>query len=455
MALIKCPECGKELSDTVKFCPNCGYKLKGINRKFSQISKSTKKRFFVAAVCFVGVIVLIAILNKTLGLSDAENAQVISLNTQIKEVSGESFEGRLQLQLQSDKEKCQRIEAEYSKLNWKQRRKVDNYEIIKERIVAIDNKINSIRKQKIQNVINLINSIGEVDLESKSEIENAKNEYEKLDEEQKSQVTNFSQLGVLENKYNEVCVNETIKRINNIGSVSLENHSKEKIDDAEKLYDSLPQDIKNKVINYKILKKKNTEYNKLQDYKKLLDRVKKEMKDGCLNEAKGLLKRIPSKFKYKGTKVSSLKKQLLAKNAWVALCGRWKTTSGQMRVTQVWDYDGRSEYWYRDFAKGEEVISIKCRLLKGGKVKVVISGSLPVYTSYSSIQAGLEKGSVSLSKTKTMSSMGTIKTDSHTTLTLTSSGITANYYFVNPNEDQYFTYKYKSTMNFRKRIEKY
>lgn len=75
MALIKCPECGKELSDTVKFCPNCGYKLKGINRKFSQISKSTKKRFFVAAVCFVGVIVLIAILNKTLGLSDAENAR--------------------------------------------------------------------------------------------------------------------------------------------------------------------------------------------------------------------------------------------------------------------------------------------------------------------------------------------------------------------------------------------
>lgn len=95
-----------------------------------------------------------------------------------------------------------------------------------------------------------------MDLESKSEIENAKNEYEKLDEEQKSQVTNFSQLGVFENKYNEVCVNETIKRINNIGSVSLENHSKEKIDDAEKLYDSLPQDIKNKVIIIKFLKKR-------------------------------------------------------------------------------------------------------------------------------------------------------------------------------------------------------
>lgn len=28
MALIKCPECGKEISDAAKSCPNCGYPLK-------------------------------------------------------------------------------------------------------------------------------------------------------------------------------------------------------------------------------------------------------------------------------------------------------------------------------------------------------------------------------------------------------------------------------------------
>lgn len=27
MALIKCPECNKEISDTAKRCPNCGYKF--------------------------------------------------------------------------------------------------------------------------------------------------------------------------------------------------------------------------------------------------------------------------------------------------------------------------------------------------------------------------------------------------------------------------------------------
>ena len=28
MALIKCPECKKKISDTVVSCPNCGYELK-------------------------------------------------------------------------------------------------------------------------------------------------------------------------------------------------------------------------------------------------------------------------------------------------------------------------------------------------------------------------------------------------------------------------------------------
>ena len=33
MALIKCPECGKEISDQEDFCPNCGYDLEGKKRR--------------------------------------------------------------------------------------------------------------------------------------------------------------------------------------------------------------------------------------------------------------------------------------------------------------------------------------------------------------------------------------------------------------------------------------
>lgn len=49
MALIKCPECGKEISDTIKKCPNCGYHKK---------AKINKKMFIVG-----GALVLIALIS--------------------------------------------------------------------------------------------------------------------------------------------------------------------------------------------------------------------------------------------------------------------------------------------------------------------------------------------------------------------------------------------------------
>jgi ribosomal protein L37E len=33
MALIKCPECGKEVSDTAKTCTNCGFAKLGFIKK--------------------------------------------------------------------------------------------------------------------------------------------------------------------------------------------------------------------------------------------------------------------------------------------------------------------------------------------------------------------------------------------------------------------------------------
>ena len=37
MALIKCPECGKEISDKAKACPECGYKMNKSKKKFIPI----------------------------------------------------------------------------------------------------------------------------------------------------------------------------------------------------------------------------------------------------------------------------------------------------------------------------------------------------------------------------------------------------------------------------------
>lgn len=47
MALIKCKECGKEMSDTIKKCPNCGYKEK---------KKISKKTLIIIVVLLVAII---------------------------------------------------------------------------------------------------------------------------------------------------------------------------------------------------------------------------------------------------------------------------------------------------------------------------------------------------------------------------------------------------------------
>lgn len=58
MALIKCPECNKEISDTIKKCPHCGYKLAKKKGKKENVYKSlfVIVVILMVAVCTGGVV---------------------------------------------------------------------------------------------------------------------------------------------------------------------------------------------------------------------------------------------------------------------------------------------------------------------------------------------------------------------------------------------------------------
>lgn len=64
MALINCPECNKEISDSVKICPGCGYKLKRkkVKKEPKFIKTKKQKKIFITIL-----IVLIAALLATGG----------------------------------------------------------------------------------------------------------------------------------------------------------------------------------------------------------------------------------------------------------------------------------------------------------------------------------------------------------------------------------------------------
>jgi hypothetical protein len=57
MALIKCPECGQEISDTVKNCPHCGYKIKELD----------KRKILTLGIAILFVVVIIFMVKKLSG----------------------------------------------------------------------------------------------------------------------------------------------------------------------------------------------------------------------------------------------------------------------------------------------------------------------------------------------------------------------------------------------------
>lgn len=56
MALVKCPECGKEVSDKASACPNCGYRISH-PEKMSTIIKYAK----IGMICLLAVLAIIVL----------------------------------------------------------------------------------------------------------------------------------------------------------------------------------------------------------------------------------------------------------------------------------------------------------------------------------------------------------------------------------------------------------
>lgn len=95
MALIKCKECGKEISDQAEICPNCGYKLK--KEKVSQkviVEKTNSVRTgtvlnIIGSSLLIGFILIILLALCMPSTQNMENANISSNDTDITITIGE------------------------------------------------------------------------------------------------------------------------------------------------------------------------------------------------------------------------------------------------------------------------------------------------------------------------------------------------------------------------------
>lgn len=64
MAMIKCPECGKDISSSAEKCPNCGYPMSGKQKENTVHQQAPKKKkgilskifIFIIACCIIGAV---------------------------------------------------------------------------------------------------------------------------------------------------------------------------------------------------------------------------------------------------------------------------------------------------------------------------------------------------------------------------------------------------------------
>lgn len=74
MALIKCPECKKDISDKAEVCPNCGYELKSANDSVSNsnldkvTSGNNLKYLLIIVVAAIGIFLVFNMINKNSGM---------------------------------------------------------------------------------------------------------------------------------------------------------------------------------------------------------------------------------------------------------------------------------------------------------------------------------------------------------------------------------------------------
>lgn len=60
MALINCPECGKEISDQAATCPNCGNPISSSATPKTEVKKRNIQKLLAVLLTFISLIGLIA-----------------------------------------------------------------------------------------------------------------------------------------------------------------------------------------------------------------------------------------------------------------------------------------------------------------------------------------------------------------------------------------------------------
>ena len=286
---MKCPNCNYEAGAS-KFCPECGYKLMQVVEPEKTVSdpvgsaeaaetaaapepisaeQNSGSEFVVNAkpvfsakspVGKVGKSKIVAIVAAALG---------VILFIGILSANANKMTASEKAAVQSVVESINKLPADVSLSNESEvSRLMTQYSGFSEKqkkkvrnYEKLEQASDSILELRIKEVVEAIDAIGTVSLSSGESIENAENLYQKLPDEAKKKVSNYQRVGEAEDRFYTLRAEEVDAAIKKIGTVTAD--SKPAITEAEKLHDDLPSGAKSKVTGYQTLKDAKTAYAKL------------------------------------------------------------------------------------------------------------------------------------------------------------------------------------------------
>lgn len=298
-----CPECGEKVSDKASLCPHCGYIVNDVGDVFVASSLSRNNKYLknwkkpillvLLSLFLVSGIIIGIFFSPIVSLNKEEAVLVSKLNSEIEELPD-----TVSLK---DYETVKKSVDTYNSLSLKQQTKVKDASKLKKYYKEVS-------KLRVKSVEERINDINEVTLESKYRISSAKASYNRLTNEEKKKVSNYKTLKNSEELYNKLILQNAISLIDSIGNVSLE--SSDSITKARNAYDSLDDELKTQVSNFEVLENSELEFdnlviNEIEAIIKDIDEVGLEDEE-AINNARSLYNSLSKKGKNNFKKLNVL-----------------------------------------------------------------------------------------------------------------------------------------------------
>ena len=235
MALLTCPECGNEVSSSAKACPKCGYPFKEILKQQKTSGAQPSNQTTESDLHFTA--------DNSL-MEDQGAAPEAEIGAEAASKTA------LAVKLQTTKRAIRLI------TNQKKLIIICAVAILAVLTIVVGvaaNHLDPVEKAAVQDAYELIDQIGTVESSSEAKIIKAENAFEALSPKCQRHVKNHKTLTQARSDYNQICADEVIKLINNIGK-TIVIESGIGIQKARAAYENLTKNQQKRVLNYLTLK---------------------------------------------------------------------------------------------------------------------------------------------------------------------------------------------------------